>query len=277
MVKITEELKRVQEEAKLRGYSKKTIKSYNSAIDKFLQSIQKSSDNIDKEDVRTYALQLIDKGYERATIRLSISAIKFYLKICYDNPIDLTAIPLPKRIKKLPKTLTQRELKRILDVTTNLKHKLLIMVAYSSGLRVSEVVKLKMEDFDTENNTLLVRQGKGKKDRLTIFAKNLNTTLLQYLCSRKEGSPYLFPGRKGHITVKTMQQVVEQAGKKAKVGRKVTPHMLRHSFATHLLEQVTDIRYIQSLLGHASVKTTQIYTRVSKVKLKEINNPLDAL
>ena len=149
------------------------------------------------------------------------------------------------------------------------------MFLYSSGLRVSEIVKVKISDLDTNKLVVLVRQGKGRKDRLSIFAKSMKSLLLEYLCQRKADSKFLFPGRKGHIHVKTVQKVLEQASKKAKLNKKVTPHMLRHSFATHLLEQGTDIRYIQSLLGHRNLKTTEIYTRVSKTRLEKIQNPLD--
>ncbi|MBL7052020.1 MAG: tyrosine-type recombinase/integrase [Nanoarchaeota archaeon] len=162
----------------------------------------------------------------------------------------------------------------MIEITKNLKHKLIIMLAYSSGLRVSELTNLKVQDLDTINNTLIVNEGKGSKDRLTIFSENLKEILLKYLCEKKE-SKYLFPGRKGKLTVKSVQKIIDNAAKKARINRKITPHMLRHSFATHLLEQGTDLRYIQNLLGHSDVKTTQIYTSVSKVKLKEIKNPLD--
>ena len=274
MEKITKEIEKTKEELKLRGYSPKTVKSYVYIIKKFLIEIQKSSLNITENGVRKYLLNLMDKNYERETIRLTIAGIKFYLRNVEKRNIDLSSIPLPKRKKKLPKVLEKSEIKAMIEITSNLKHKLIIMLAYSSGLRVSELTNLKVQDLDTINNTIIVREGKGSKDRLTIFSKNLKDILLKYLCEKKE-SKYLFPGRKVRLTVKSVQKIIDNAAKKARINRKITPHMLRHSFATHLLEQGTDLRYIQNLLGHSDVKTTQIYTRVSKVKLKEIKNPLD--
>ena len=274
MEKITKEIEKTKEELKLRAYSPKTIKSYINIIEKFLIEMQKSSFNHTEKDVRKYLLNLMGKNYKRETIRLTIAGIKFYLRNVEKKNIDFSSIPLPKRKKKLPKVVEKNEIKKMIEITKNLKHKLIIMLAYSSGLRVSELTNLKVQDLDTINNTLMVREGKGSKDRLTIFSENLKEFLLKYLCEKKE-SKYLFPGRKGRLTVKSVQKIIDNAAKKAKINRKITPHMLRHSFATHLLEQGTDLRYIQNLLGHCDVKTTQIYTKVSKVKLKEIKNPLD--
>ncbi len=274
MEKITKEIEKTKEELKLRAYSPKTIKSYINIIEKFLIEMQKSSFNHTEKDVRKYLLNLMGKNYKRETIRLTIAGIKFYLRNVEKKNIDFSSIPLPKRKKKLPKVVEKNEIKKMIEITKNLKHKLIIMLAYSSGLRVSELTNLKVQDLDTINNTLMVREGKGSKDRLTIFSENLKEFLLKYLCEKKE-SKYLFPGRKGRLTVKSVQKIIDNAAKKAKINRKITPHMLRHSFATHLLEQGTDLRYIQNLLGHSDVKTTQIYTKVSKVKLKEIKNPLD--
>ena len=169
MEKITKEIEKTKEELKLRGYSPKTVKSYVYIIKKFLIEIQKSSLNITENGVRKYLLNLMDKNYERETIRLTIAGIKFYLRNVEKRNIDLSSIPLPKRKKKLPKVLEKSEIKAMIEITSNLKHKLIIMLAYSSGLRVSELTNLKVQDLDTINNTLIVREGKGSKDRLTIF------------------------------------------------------------------------------------------------------------
>ncbi|MDP3727849.1 MAG: tyrosine-type recombinase/integrase, partial [bacterium] len=246
-------------------------------IQKFLFHIQKSSLCLEEKDVRAYLLHLIEKGYGRESVRLIRAALHFYFKNILAKHLSLETVPLPKRAKTLPKVLSSQEIQAIFSVILNPKHKLLLMTAYSSGLRVSELIKLKTTDIDALHGTLTVRAGKGNKDRVTLFAKSLKDMLLQYLCSRKEESCYLFAGRKGHLSVKSVQKILDLAAKKAKLGKKVTPHMLRHSFATHLLEQGTDIRYIQSLLGHSRLETTQIYTMVSKTKFSSIQNPLDNL
>lgn len=277
MEHITEELQKVKEELLLRGYSQKTHKSYIYLISTFLTREQKSSLCLEEKDVRSYLLDLIEKGYGRESIRLTRAALQFYFKTILGKHLSLETVPLPKRTQSLPKVLSKEEIQLLFSAVTNPTHSLLLMTAYSSGLRVSELVKLRVTDIDALHGTLTVRAGKGNKDRVTLFAKSLKDTLLQYLCSRKEESTYLFPGRKGHLSVKSVQKILDLAAKKAHIGKHVTPHMLRHSFATHLLEQGTDIRYIQSLLGHSRLETTQIYTRVSHTKFSSIQNPLENL
>jgi len=277
MEHITEEVHKVKEELVLRGYSKKTAKSYVYILEKFLVHIKKSSLLLEEKDVRCYLLFLIEKGYGRESVRLTRAALQFYFKTILGKQLSLETVPLPKRAQTLPKVLSAQEIQSLFSVVHNLKHKLLLMTAYSSGLRVSELVKLKTTDIDALHGTLTVRAGKGNKDRVSLFAKSLKDMLLDYLCKRKEESSYLFAGRKGHLSVKSVQKVLDMAAKKARLGKKVTPHMLRHSFATHLLEQGTDIRYIQSLLGHSCLETTQIYTRVFQTKFSHIRNPLDTL
>ncbi len=274
---ITEELQKVREELLLRGYSRKTAKSYIYILQKFLLYMKKSSLCLEESDVRNYLLFLIEKGYGRESVRLSRAALQFYFTTILGKHLSLETVPLPKRAQSLPKVLSPQEIQALFSVVQNLKHKLLLMTAYSSGLRVSELIKLKTTDIDVLHGTLLVRSGKGNKDRVSLFAKSLKDMLLEYLCKRKEESSYLFAGRKGHLSVKSVQKVLDMAARKAELGKKVTPHMLRHSFATHLLEQGTDIRYIQSLLGHSRLETTQIYTRVSQTRFSSIRNPLDSL
>ena len=156
------------------------------------------------------------------------------------------------------------------ELTANYKHRLVIELLYSSGLRLSELINLRFEDLDFQNSIIYVRCGKGLKDRLTIVSKRVMNKI-----AAQEGTGPIFSGRKGKYSVKSVQLIVSQASKRAGIPFKVTPHMLRHSFATHLLENGTDIRYIQSLLGHASLRTTQIYTKVAKTVLQQIKSPLD--
>jgi integrase/recombinase XerD len=249
---------------KLHGYSKKTIKIYCYFTKRFFAFVKKSPEHITNKDIDTYLLSLINKKYYTATIHI----IK--------RKVDISGIVIPKREKKLPKVLSKKQVKAMITATTNTKHKVLLMVLYSSGLRVSECLHLTWDDIDLEQNIIKVRQGKGKKDRITILAETTKALLMQFVLDKRNNSKYIFVGRKGKLTVKSAQAIVKLAGKKAKVGRVVTPHMLRHSFATHLLDQGTDIRIIQKLLGHSRVSTTQIYTHVSHQSLRNVRSPLDS-
>jgi len=188
--------------------------------------------------------------------------------------VDFLIRGLPKREKKLPKVLSKEDILTMINKTKNIKHRLLIKLLYSSGLRVSEAIKIKKQDFDFKRNLIRIEQGKGKKDRYTLLAKNLRNDLLRFFCKHNI-KDYLFCGRKDHLTIKSAQKIVDNAAKKARINRKVTPHMLRHSFATHLLENGVDIRYIQHLLGHSNLQTTQIYTKVSNLDILKIKSPLD--
>jgi len=269
-------LHQLEEELKLRGYSQKTIKTYTSVCNIFMKSFT-CTDNPTQVDVRKHLLLLIEKRKARETVRLHRSALDFLFRYVCKQPFSFIDVPLPKREKPLPKVLTREEIKAMIDVLTNIKHKLLLMLAYSSGLRVSELMSLRVTDLHIAEGIIRVTKGKGAKDRITLLGKSLHTLLLHYLCSRSVQNSYLFPGRKDHITARTVQKVIDIAVARARMTKKVTPHMLRHSFATHLLEQGIDIRKIQSLLGHSQLNTTQIYTKISAEKYKTIPNPLDLL
>ncbi len=183
---------------------------------------------------------------------------------------------MPKRPKRLPVVLSKDEVFRLLDSVLNPKHKLILALMYSAGLRVSEVVKLKVEDIDFDNKILWVRQGKGRKDRQTVISEKLIGTLGQ-LVGQKIVGDYLFSGQKPkiHLSTRSVEKIFQKALAAADIRKKATCHSLRHSFATHLLESGTDIRYIQQLLGHRSLVTTQIYTKVSNKFLSQIKSPLD--
>jgi site-specific recombinase XerD len=187
-------------------------------------------------------------------------------------------IPRPKKEKKLPVVLSVEEVGRILSATENLKHHLILTVIYSAGLRVGEVVRLRIEDLDWERKLLRVRAGKGKKDRYTLLASSIAVEVKEYV-SRYRPREWLFEGQiPGHAyAIRSAQRVFELAVKAAGIQKKVTIHSLRHAFATHLLEQGTDIRVIQGLLGHASVKTTEIYTHVSNQTLALVRNPIEGI
>jgi site-specific recombinase XerD len=202
-------------------------------------------------------------------------AIRFFFLEVLKKPLNLEEIPLMKKENKLPKLISKENIKIMIDSCENLKHKLIIKFLYSSGLRLSELLNLKRSDIDFDNNLILVRQGKGTKDRMTLLSSSLKNDLLKYYSNYEFKTNYVFEGRKGKYSKKSVQKILERLGKK--IGIKIHPHMLRHSFATHLLENGTDLRYIQKLLGHSSSKTTEIYTHVANNQLKNIKSPLDNL
>ncbi|MFW5809090.1 MAG: tyrosine-type recombinase/integrase [Halanaerobium sp.] len=187
-----------------------------------------------------------------------------------------------KKKKKLPKVLNKREVKDIIAAVDNLKHQLILILTYSAGLRVSEVVKLKISDIDSDRMLIYIRSAKGYKDRYTLLSKTALAKLRLYLKAfqvHKYDAQWLFPGqnKERHLSKRSAQKVFKRACRKAGINKEVGIHSLRHSFATHLLEQGVDLRYIQNLLGHKSSTTTEIYTHVSNKNLIEITNPFDKL
>ena len=186
------------------------------------------------------------------------------------------SVPNPKKNNPIPFILTIEEVRRIIEVTSNIKHSLIIKILYGSGLRVSEIVNLKKEDLNFDEGLIHIRLAKGKKDRFVTIPLSIKEKLKNY-CSLYSGN-YLFESnRGGKLTKDTIQKIVRNSAKKAEIKKRVYPHLLRHSFATHLLEQGTDLRIIQKLLGHSSIKTTQIYTQISQASIKNIKSPLDNL
>ena len=204
---------------------------------------------------------------------LAIAALKFYYTEILEK--DFTKIKAPKKEKTLPEVLTKEEIKILIANTQTKKSKLILSMLYSSGLRVSELVNLRPENLKFEENLGWVRKGKGSKDRVFIFSEKIAKDIQNYLKKRPNNN-FIFSKEKP-LTTRNIQKIVKNARLRASLSKKVTPHTLRHSFATHLLEAGTDIRLIQSLLGHASLNTTQIYTHVSTEQLKKVENPLDKL
>ncbi len=274
MIQILEKL---ETELKLRGYSKTTLKAYITNNQAFLSFIKKTPDQVKSEDLKKYFAFLIsEKNLKPASVSLAISSIKFFYEIVLKKKI-FSDIKPPKIEKKLPTVLTKDEIKSMLNAVKNPKHSLLIELLYSSGLRVSECASLKVNDLDLKEKLGRVISGKGKKDRNIILSERVIQSLKAYLENRKQKSEYIFPGYRDHISVRMAQKIVNNAAKTAGLNRRVFCHALRSSFATHLLEAGTDIRYIQVLLGHSSISTTEKYTLVSTEKLKKIKSPLDDL
>lgn len=266
-------------ELKLRGFSENTIKAYLSHNKKFLAFIKKDPNDVNDNDIKAYLGYLIGKNLRPSSVNLVVSALKFYYnEILKKNALaDFKSM---KQEKKLPTVLSKAEIKRLFEAIKNQKHRLLVNLMYSSGLRVSECVSLKIADIDIQEKTGIVRLAKGKKDRAIILSKAFIKGFVGYINSRKnDNSPYLFSSNtsKGHITTRHAQRIVSNAARAASIKKHVFCHALRSSFATHLLEAGTDIRFIQELLGHSSLETTQRYTKVTTEQLKKIKSPMDSI
>lgn len=265
-------LVRVSEECRLRGFSVQTIKAYTFYIGRFLKWLSEADRQMSSDSAREYLLELSEKGYDVSTIRLARASIGFLFEILGKRE-RLARVPSPKRKRKLPCVLSGQDVRRMISLVANPKHRLLLGLLYGSGLRVSEVTFLKRSDIDCERDVVYIRQSKGKKDRWTILSQRVKEELLSYLCRTGFKTEYLFEGRNGKYTIKSVQKVVDRAGRA--IGKKVTPHMLRHSFATHLVESGVDIRIVQKLLGHSRIDTTAVYTHVARKDFLKIKSPLD--
>lgn len=269
---------KLEKELVARKYSRKTVKLYLHYNEDFLKFSKKAPYQVSNEDVRDYLYCLAEKkNFSASTLNIAINALKFYYGEVLKRRF-VYEIKRPKKDKRLPVVLSQEEVSGILSSVTNLKHRLILMLLYSAGLRVGEVVKLRVEDIDLKRRLIRIRGGKGRKDRYTILSEVALETFREYVKKYKP-EKWLFPGQKKdrHISTRTVQAIFEKARNKAGIKKDVTVHSLRHSFATHLLESGIDLRYIQELLGHKSSKTTEIYTHVSTKNLGKIRSPLDLI
>jgi len=266
-------LNKLRTELKLRGFSDRTIKTYLFHNQRFLNYINKDATQVTQDDIKMYLADLMSKNAAS-----SVSLTKASLKFLYDTVLEKSIVNFktPKIPKKVPVVLTKDEVKKLIAVTKNFKHKLLIEFMYSSGLRLSEIVNIKVNDLDLSENIGWVRGGKGGKDRLIILSKSLVEDIKKYLKSNSNTN-YIFKGKDDQISGRTIQKIVKESAEKAGIKKIVSPHTLRHCFATHLLESGVDIRKIQELLGHSNLQTTQIYTKVSTEELKKVKSPLDNL
>jgi integrase/recombinase XerD len=260
-------------ELRIRNYSQKTADAYVYYNQELLRFCLKNPREITTEDIKNY-LDYLAGRRSSSTVSVAYNAVQFYYKIiCHRN--FFVNLRHPRKEKHIPVVLSKEEVARMLAVPMNPKHNCIISLLYGCGLRVSELTHVKMRDIDIDRGLLRVFQGKGKKDRMTLLPKLL-TPILANQRRLKQPDDYLFTnGRGTRLTEATIQKVVVLVARRAGIAKNVSPHTLRHSFATHLLENGTDIRYIQELLGHAKLQTTQIYTHVANSSLKNIVSPLD--
>ncbi len=263
----------------LKAYSGSTIKNYRQEFLKLLVLLgDRPVDELTTDHIKSYMLWLITKqGYQESQANTAINAIKFYFEKVLLMPRVVYDLPRPKKPLVLPKVLGRKSIGMIINETVNLKHRCLLMLAYSAGLRVSEIVALRVSDIDSDRMCINVRRAKGKKDRVVSLSPVLLTELRNYYKMYKPRE-YLFEGQGGGAySVRSIQQVFKDAKGKAGIHMPGGIHSLRHSYATHLLEAGTDIRYIQELLGHNDIRTTWRYTHVSLRKISQIRSPLDDL
>lgn len=261
-------------------YSPNTINTYSEALKSFLTFCNtKAIKEITNDDVIAYNNDYILKHNLSSSYQNQIvNAIKLYFKIVKETAIEIDKVHRPKREKVLPNVLSKEEIKAILEAPKNLKHKAMLSMIYSCGLRRSELLNLIPNDIDSKRNVVIIRQSKGKKDRITPLSPKILELLRDYY---KKYSPkiYLFEGQEKNTqySARSLEEVLKKSITLARVNKPVTLHWLRHSYATHLLESGTDLRYIQELLGHNSSKTTEIYTHVSTKNIQQIKSPFDDL
>ena len=260
----------------LKGYSPKTVSSYIKQVEGFASYFGKSPDKLGEDEIKKYLHHLITLQRSDSYINSAYSSLKFLYQVTLKRNWNSIRIPRTKMRKRLPEVLDTSEIKALLNVTTNLKHRAILMTTYAAGLRVSETANLRVGDIDSKRMQIRVQQGKGNKDRYTILSE-INLTLLRRYWEEYRPKTWLFPGSMldKAITTRTIQKVFENNKTKAGITKNVSVHSLRHSFATHLLESGTDLYYIQRLMGHSSAKTTSIYIHLKQENLLKIKSPLD--
>ena len=276
--------RRLIEDMSIRRLHPKTQQQYIRYVKKFADFVGRSAEKATPEDVRRYQVWLGSIGTTVPTVNANASALRFFFKVTLKRSDLADEVVSAREPRRLPIVLSPEEVGRLLTSATNIKHKALLSLAYATGLRASEVVSLKLTDIDRERMVIRVEQGKGKKDRYVMLSPNLLELLRDWWrAARKKGwmppgQPWLFPSYRGrHTSGRQLHRIVRLAAGRAGIIKRVGVHTLRHSFATHLLEQKTDIRVIQALLGHKKLDTTALYTRVAIKAIGEVTSPLDLL
>lgn len=261
------------DEMKIRGFSRRTIGRYLYINQKFLNFARKSPRDITKKDIENYLVYLYDNNKSSATRHLVCAALKFYYEDVLKRKFNLK---YPKKSSKLPIVLSKDEILKMIDSLKNSKHKLLLELMYGSGLRVGEAIKIKVEDFDVDRKTLHIKDGKGSKDRIVNLSERFLTNFSRFVMGKNSG--YLFESAQrigNYISPRTAQLIVKSAIKKSQISKNAHCHTLRTSYATHLIENGIDISYVQKLLGHSRISTTQAYIRLNASSIRSIKSPLD--
>ena len=258
-------------------FSKSTITSYSNFILEFLRfTDQKPVNKLDENDVRNYIEWAVSSlNYTISTHRQMVSGFKHFAYFYPACQINIDKIHMPKKDRKLPVVLSIEEVLSLLQATKNLKHRVVIAILYASGLRIGEIINLKLSDFDFKRKQLHIQNGKGRKDRYTTIAESLFPLIKNYYNTYKPEIYFIENPKGGKYSPQSIRSFLKKSSKLASISKVVTPHTLRHSYATHMLEQGIDIRHIQELLGHSRPETTMIYTHVTRKDLEQIKSPLD--
>jgi len=270
--------RRMIEDMTVRNFVEKTQKDYIRAVKNFTMFLGRSPDTATPEDLRRYQLHLTGTGVRPPTINGTVTALRFFFTVTLDRADTVKPLTFVAEPRKIPVVLSPEEVARFLEAAPGPKYKAALSAAYGAGLRVSEVVTLKVSDIDSKRMILRIEQGKGRKDRHAMLSPQLLELLRDwYRIARPQ--VWLFPGQNpvNPLTTRQLNRAVHAAAHMAEINKRVTPHTLRHSFATHLLESNVDIRVIQVLLGHAKLDTTALYTRVATNTIREVTSPLDRL
>jgi len=268
--------RRMIEDMTIRKFAPKTQHDYLQRVKNFAAYLGRSPDTASSEDVRHYQLHLTASGVGVPTVNQTVSTLRFFFKVTLGRPDLVERTTFVREPRKLPVVLSPEEVVRLLDAAPGLKYKAALSVAYGAGLRVSEVVALKVGDIDSKRMIIRVEQGKGRKDRYVMLSPHLLELLRAwYKAARPQG--WLFPGMNpvNPMTTRQLRRACHAAAHMAEIGKPVSPHTLRHSFATHLLEQNVDVRVIQVLLGHAKLDSTALYTRVATKTIQQVMGPLE--
>jgi integrase/recombinase XerD len=271
--------KRMLEEMRMRDYSEHTISAYVSAVYRLAAFYHKSPDTLSREQIRTFLVDLVEeKKVAWSYYQQVLAALRYFYRYVIRRGEVVEDIRGPRTAKKLPIVLSVEEVARFFKAISSLKHRTILMLAYGAGMRVGEAVRVRLADIDRERKVIRISQGKGKKDRYTVLSPALLKMLDRY-CWAARPEDLLFTTRSTGrpITNSTVQRACREARQNAGIDKMITPHTLRHSFATHLLEAGTNLRVIQVLLGHASPRTTAIYTHVSTDLIGKVVSPLDEL
>jgi len=269
----------MERDLQIRGFSPSTQQCYLGRVKEFVRYFMRPPDELTTADINRYQLYLArERKVSWEVFNQSVAALRFFYRITLQKGLEIERIPYQKTGRKLPVVLSQQEVKALLETPTNIKHRAILMATYAGGLRVSEVVSLRVIDIDSQRMTLRIEQGKGRKDRYVMLSAKLLGVLRQYW-KTVHPSYWLFPGQipERHLTRSSVAQIFYQARDRAGITKKVSVHSLRHSFATHLLESGVNIRKIQVLLGHRSLQSTQVYTNIANDYLDNTPSPLDIL
>jgi integrase/recombinase XerD len=271
------------DELQRRNYAQNTVRSYISAVEEFASYFRKRPDQLGPENIRAYQVHLFrDRKLSPGTVEQRGAALRFFFVKTLRRPYLPDHIPFPKRQRRLPTVLSQDEVTRLIDAASNLMHRTILMTLYSTGLRRAELCALNVADIDSERMVIHVRHGKGGRDRDVLLSPKLLETLREYWRWIKPKT-YLFPGMVNNwradvpINHKVVWVAVKEAAERARITKRVSPHTLRHSFATHMLEAGADLRTIQVLLGHAKLADTTVYLHLSRRHLQAVSSPLESV